>query len=163
MMSASALAMTRVRETQREPTVRSASAQFVNGHKRGAVGNLPLFLQPKLAISQPGDPYEQEADRVADQVMRMPVPTVQRQCAVCATDGPLCSACEEGSLQVSRKAEGESAGDVPSSVHSALSSPGQPLAASTRAFFEPRFGQDLGHVRVHTDREAQQSARVRGD
>ncbi|HEV7745428.1 MAG TPA: hypothetical protein VGO56_10570 [Pyrinomonadaceae bacterium] len=27
-------------------------------------------LQPKLSISQPDDPYEQEADRVADQVMR---------------------------------------------------------------------------------------------
>jgi hypothetical protein len=44
----------------------------------GAVQGFPLFLQPKLAISQPGDPYEQEADRVADQVMRMPEPTVQR-------------------------------------------------------------------------------------
>ncbi|MBE9182686.1 hypothetical protein IQ268_29555, partial [Oculatella sp. LEGE 06141] len=30
------------------------------------------LLQPKLTISQPNDPYEQEADRVADQVMRMP-------------------------------------------------------------------------------------------
>ena len=29
-------------------------------------------LQAKLAISQPGDVYEQEADRVAEQVMRMP-------------------------------------------------------------------------------------------
>lgn len=30
-------------------------------------------LQPKLAISQPGDAYEQEADRMAEEVMRMPV------------------------------------------------------------------------------------------
>jgi microcompartment protein CcmL/EutN len=29
-------------------------------------------LQPKLTVSEPGDPYEQEADRVAEQVMRMP-------------------------------------------------------------------------------------------
>jgi hypothetical protein len=29
-------------------------------------------IQPKLAISQPGDEYEQEADRVADKVMRTP-------------------------------------------------------------------------------------------
>jgi hypothetical protein len=40
-----------------------------------------------------------------------------------------------------------------------LVSPGQPLSASTRAFFEPRFGTDLSHVRVHTDGAAQQSAR----
>ncbi len=35
----------------------------------------PAKLQAKLAISQPGDPYEQEADRVADMVMRMPEPS----------------------------------------------------------------------------------------
>src|SRR5205085_8597282 len=29
-------------------------------------------IQTKLAINQPGDPYEQEADRIADQVMTMP-------------------------------------------------------------------------------------------
>ena len=31
-------------------------------------------IQTKLTVSQPGDPYEQEADRVAAQVMRMPDP-----------------------------------------------------------------------------------------
>jgi hypothetical protein len=36
-------------------------------------------LQTKLKIGQPGDMYEQEADRVADVVMRMPEPEVQRQ------------------------------------------------------------------------------------
>jgi hypothetical protein len=33
-------------------------------------------LQPKLTVSEPGDPYEQEADRVAEQVMRMPESSV---------------------------------------------------------------------------------------
>ena len=36
-------------------------------------------LQAKLRIGPPGDVYEQEADRVADAVMRMPEPGVQRQ------------------------------------------------------------------------------------
>ncbi len=36
-------------------------------------------LQAKLRIGQPGDKYEQEADRVAEQVMRMPEPQVQQQ------------------------------------------------------------------------------------
>ena len=36
-------------------------------------------LQANLRIGQPGDVYEQEADRVADAVMRMPEPGVQRQ------------------------------------------------------------------------------------
>ena len=34
----------------------------------------PLGVQPKLAIGQVGDPYEVEADQVADRVMKMPEP-----------------------------------------------------------------------------------------
>jgi len=125
---------------------------------RAALG-VPLFLQPKLAISQPGDLYEQEADRVENQIMRMPEPVVQRQCAVWTASDLFRLACEEESVKVSRKARGKLANDVSPLVHSVLSSPGQPLSASTRAFFEPRFGQDFSQVRVHADREAQQSAR----
>jgi hypothetical protein len=36
-------------------------------------------IQAKLRIGQPGDKYEQEADRVAEQVMRMPGPCLQCQ------------------------------------------------------------------------------------
>ena len=36
-------------------------------------------IQAKLKINAPGDKYEQEADRVADEVMRMPEPTMQRK------------------------------------------------------------------------------------
>lgn len=36
------------------------------------VSGVPLFLQPKQTVSRPGDPYEQEVNRVADQVLRMP-------------------------------------------------------------------------------------------
>jgi len=46
----------------------------------------PPKLQAKLAVSQPGDPYEQEADRVADMVMRMPDPILQRKCTKCEKD-----------------------------------------------------------------------------
>ena len=38
-----------------------------------------LGIQTKLKIGEPGDKYEQEADRIADEVMRMPEPSVQRQ------------------------------------------------------------------------------------
>lgn len=38
-----------------------------------------LQLQAKLKIGQPDDKYEQEADRVAEQVMSMPDPSVQRK------------------------------------------------------------------------------------
>ena len=36
-------------------------------------------VQGKLVIGQPGDMYEQEADRVTERVMQMPEPQVQRQ------------------------------------------------------------------------------------
>jgi hypothetical protein len=39
-----------------------------------------------------------------------------------------------------------------------LRSPGQPLDANARAFFEPRFGHDFSKVRIHADEEAAESA-----
>ena len=33
-----------------------------------------MKLQTKLSINRPGDHYEQEADRLAEQVMRIPEP-----------------------------------------------------------------------------------------
>jgi hypothetical protein len=41
----------------------------------------PGIIQPKLAIGEIADPLEQEADRVADRVMRMPATTVSQQTA----------------------------------------------------------------------------------
>lgn len=49
---------------------------------------------------------------------------------------------------------------VPPIVHEVLRSPGQPLDAATRAYFEPRFGQDFSRVRVHADARAAESARA---
>ena len=117
-------------------------------------------IQAKLSISQPNDPYEQEADRIADQVMRMPESSVQRQCAACAPDAP-CPKCEEG--KIGRKVTSGHSLDLPSGVSSAIASRqggGQPLPASTRAFFEPRFATDFSEVRLHTDSEAAQFNRA---
>jgi hypothetical protein len=54
-------------------------------HLQRTVGNHAVgrLMQAKLAVSHPGDPYEREADRVAEQVTSMPspasTPTAQRQ------------------------------------------------------------------------------------
>ena len=43
-----------------------------------------IAIQAKLTVGQPNDQYEQEADRIADRVMRMPDRTaVQRKCTAC--------------------------------------------------------------------------------
>ena len=36
-------------------------------------------IQAKLTVNKPGDIYEQEADQVAERVMRMPEPDIQRK------------------------------------------------------------------------------------
>ena len=48
---------------------------------------------------------------------------------------------------------------IASPTRAALPTRGQPLDDSTRAFFEPRLGHDLGGVRVHADARSAQSAR----
>jgi hypothetical protein len=51
------------------------------GHDFSGVSVLrdtPAMIQAKLTISQPNDRYEQEADRVADEVMRMPKPKMRQ-------------------------------------------------------------------------------------
>jgi hypothetical protein len=99
-----------------------------------------------------------------------PVPgaVMRRKCACGCTPGPTgeCEAFRRKKLQRRRgNLAGPSANDLPSSVsdvppivHEVLRSPGQPLDAGTRSFFEPRFGHDFGHVRVHVDGLAASSA-----
>ncbi len=125
--------------------------------------------QAKLAISQPGDPDEEEADRVADQVMRMDEPggigsaasAIQRKCAACEAGGTTCPKCEEEG-KIRRK---EKPGNLPqatTAIHSqiaALRGGGQSLPPSARAFFEPRFGVDFSGVRVHTGSQAAETAK----
>ena len=120
-------------------------------------------LQTKLMVNQPGDQHEQEADRVAEQVMRMPVPQLQRacdcggSCAMCQTEEPK----QEDKILQTKHIQSNDTGQtaVPPIVHEVLRSPGQPLDTTTRAFMEPRFGYDFSRVRVHTDAHAADSAR----
>lgn len=116
-------------------------------------------LQCKLTVGAVDDPHEAEADRVADQVMRMPDPDV----AVSSGTPRIhrkCASCEEEDKKVHAKPNGTAAlpGEAPPIVHDVLSSSGQPLDAATRSFFEPRLGADLRPVRVHSDRDAGLSA-----
>ena len=57
-----------------------------------------------------------------------------------------------------KAADGASTGGVPSIVNDVLRSSGEPLDPGMRGFMEPRFGSDLSAVRVHTDRQAAESA-----
>jgi hypothetical protein len=123
-------------------------------------------IQTKLTVNQPGDEFEQEADRVADHVMRMTAPAaVQRKCTACEQEERLqrkCAECQEEEKEtgLQRKQAGAGPQVAPPSVYAVLNSPGQPLDAATRAFMEPRFGHDFSGVRVHTDAGAADSAKA---
>jgi hypothetical protein len=123
------------------------------------VPSLPGPIQRKLKIGAIDDPVENEADRVADQVMRMPAPNTVTS-SVTPQVSRKCDKCEaEEKLQKKETGPQAAAGEAPASVHEALGSPGQPLDSATRAYMEPRFDYDFSHVRIHIDPRAQQSAR----
>jgi hypothetical protein len=123
---------------------------------------LPGIIQRKLAVGAVDDPLEDEADRVADQVMRTPDPDVSTAAAPLQVSRK-CAACEEEekgpTVQTKRLGAAEPAAtEALPSVHEVLRSPGQPLDWSSRGFFERRFGHDFSRVRVHAGTSATAAA-----
>lgn len=128
------------------------------GRLSGLTGSCPDCIKKKLLgkppqteirINSSGDVYEQEADRIADQVVRLPDSSCK--------DDP--SVSPAASLVAQRVSDGSSDGlEAPPVVHNVLSSPGRPLDDATRVSFESRFGHDFGSVQVHTGRAAIESA-----
>ena len=190
-----------------------ASTRFSHDFSR-----IPIFspssvqVQPKLMVNTPGDIYEQEADRVAEHVMRIPdstvlqqpqgnhqsqketlthhnTPVIQRQSetedeeevvlqdanseagesdnvesispiidSVATTDAIALEDEEEpeGDL-IQRKQRTEDSNPentITISPHKVINGGGQPLPAAERDFFEPRFGADFSHIRIHTGQQA---------
>jgi hypothetical protein len=123
----------------------------------------PASFQAKLTVSSSGSIYEQEADRVSEQVMSMPEPQLQRVCDC----GGSCTECQTHqqrydypqSEMMPLEANGFGRTAAPPSVHEVLRSPGQPLDRAIRAFMEPRFGYDFSNVRVHSSPTADRSVR----
>ncbi|MGH7807801.1 MAG: eCIS core domain-containing protein [Thermodesulfobacteriota bacterium] len=130
------------------------------------------IIQTKLKFNEPGDKYEQEADRMADEIMRMPDSEVcdisqghmdiQRKCAGCTSGEELCPECEQeknGFVQRNVRDDSEANDTNVYDEFVVNPGPGQPLDSTSRAFFEPRFGHDFSRVRVHTHTRAAESAR----
>ncbi|HEX5839271.1 MAG TPA: DUF4157 domain-containing protein, partial [Anaerolineales bacterium] len=121
----------------------------------GAAGKEPsrlhgLPVQAKLTVDAPNDEYEQEADQIADRMMRMTEPTAWRPRNE--------EQANEQPPSVQRQAgEGRQAPEVTPDIEEhiiASRGGGQPLSESERAFAEPRFGMDFSDVRLHTDASA---------
>jgi|CXWL01.1.fsa_nt_gi hypothetical protein len=121
-------------------------------------------VQMKMAVSKPGDKFEQEADKMADKVMRMPAPVspIKEEKLQRAPEEKLQKK-EEDKIQKApaedklQRKGGDGAPSVGASTQSAIQSKttgGQSLSSDVRSYMEPRFNADFSNVRVHSDPES---------
>ncbi|MBN2440513.1 MAG: DUF4157 domain-containing protein, partial [Spirochaetales bacterium] len=96
------------------------------------------MVQAKLNVSQQGDMYENEADRIAKAIVNGK-PTQKPHVNTVMTKT------HSHNITVNNNTEFKI---------KALKGKGNPLSRPVRDSFEPRFGVDLGNVRVHTDGNA---------
>src|SRR6267154_2458029 len=133
-------------QKQKVPQKTTSTKTTIFGRVRLLAPSVPLRpSQTRLKADGPGDAYELEADRIADQVMASPehhtvsgVPRhIQRFSG--RSNGPMDA--------------------LPPSVDQALASAGRPLEPALRQQMEQRFGHDFSRVRVHSGAAAERSAR----
>jgi hypothetical protein len=74
----------------RQYTTRSAPP-----HRPAVTARSRVTVQRKMSVSTPGDTYEREADRVADEVMRTPLDEGQRMTSSPPAVQRMCTGCEE--------------------------------------------------------------------
>jgi hypothetical protein len=107
-----------------------------------------MLVSPKLKVGAIDDPAEREADAIADRVMAGDAPASAASSPPPPT-APVARAKPAGGTMP--------VGGAAASAVGALGG-GKPMPASDRAFFEPRLGQDLSHVRLHDDPGAEAAA-----
>ncbi len=117
-------------------------------------------VQTKLTIGEPGDKYEQEADRVAAQVVKQIHAPVSQQAGQNLQREEVSE--QEKELQMKpmlqlRAAVGgmTATTDLETGIQQARGG-GQPLAANIRQPMEQAIGADFSKVKVHTDTQADQ-------
>lgn len=136
----------------------------------GSQGAHGLVIQPKLAVGAANDRYEQEADRVAHQVMRQlgAVPSTSappaHQDAVSALIQ--CAPMDTETTQAPPAVQqpvGSAGGTISAGAEAAIraaSGRGRPLDKTLRPKMERAFGSDFSRIRVHTDQLADQLNRT---
>ncbi len=131
------------------------------------------YIQTKLKVSHPSDPYEQEADRIAEQIVKNDFFTssslrsessnradiiVNRKCNACEIKQELKDEEEQKDLKINRKNDDGSENtnlfsNNSSLISAAVNESGKPLDKQTRDYMESRFGYDFSNVRIHADSE----------
>lgn len=136
-----------------------------------------LPIQRKLSIGAVDDPLEEEADAMADRVMRMPENTfIQKKCSHCEEEESIqrkpfafiqkkCAHCEEEEkvqrrpfhffiqkkgIESNNIESNNVASDIISNQIQSTRGGGSPLPERTKSFMESRFDADFSGVRIHT-------------
>ncbi|MBW4668245.1 MAG: DUF4157 domain-containing protein [Cyanomargarita calcarea GSE-NOS-MK-12-04C] len=116
-------------------------------------------VQAKLTIGEPGDKYEQEADRVAAEVVQQMNAPASPQAS--QSESVQQQEREDDELMMSPMVQCQADGgmaatpDLEASINQARGS-GQPLTDNIREPMEQAFGADFSDVKVHTDSQSHQ-------
>lgn len=123
-----------------------------------------LGVQAKLTLGTVGDVYEQEADRVARQVVDEIHSDPFRASNTTSEGESIAKVGEAGRVQrqITVRAAGDAGGEISSEWEGELvraKGGGQPMSPTVREPMERAFGADFGGVRVHTGAQADMLAR----
>ena len=125
-----------------------------NELQRESIRHLPV--QRKLSIGAVDDPLEDEADTMADKVMRMPEQNfIQRKCSHCEEE----EAQRKPLTSFIQKKENGNSNTTSDSTHNQIQSTrgaGSAMPVNTKSFMESRFGADFSGVRIHSGGYASQ-------
>ncbi len=178
------------KKTKQPPAGKTAGSHKVSYNpeikkQSGAVRQIlaPSPVQPKLKISEPNDPYEQEAERISSQIMKMPDRSTDEEepvqtSSLINTITPLIQCSEEEEEEArprllqrqgnedDKEEYAQTKQDfvrpgAPAGLASRIQTikrGGQPLPASDRSFFEPKFGTSFKNVKIHTDTHSSEAA-----
>lgn len=122
---------------------------FFKGVTGPGSGPAPPFFQPKLRVGEPGDRFELEADRVADEVVSRGV-APQVQTAVSPEGPPDEEVQRREAGHVPQRPAHEEGPELPP----AGSGEGRPLPDVVRGEVEAAFGVSFSPVRIHTGESA---------
>ncbi|MBD2299769.1 DUF4157 domain-containing protein [Nostoc sp. FACHB-190] len=129
------------------------------------LANIPIFppgyqppppprIQMKLSIGEPGDKYEQEADKLAQDVVQQ----------INSSETPPLQAQSQPEAEIRKKSfiqrlsninEKSATPDLEASIQRMQGS-GQPLAETIKEPMEQAFGADFSGVKIHTDAQSDQ-------
>ncbi len=132
------------------------------------------LIQTKLKVGRPGDKYEQEADSMADKVMRMPNhdslqmqpgiedeenkiqmkpltnELIQKKCAQCEEEDKLQM---QPNVQLKSNESAEASYSDTNKIQNAKGG-GRPLDTNIQQEFGSKMGRDFGNVKIHSDTNA---------